>query len=157
MRETCISLLAWLILALPMSVSGSADGHILEVKDLRAASQQAKEQGLVLMLEFSSDYCSYCRRLEEEYLKPMLRSTEYDDKVIIRRINLDSYIQLVNFDGRSLSPSQFAAQYNVFVTPTLVFLNDRGEELADPLVGLGTEGFFGAYIDQHIAQARSRL
>ncbi len=142
---------------LVVGASDMSDEHLVTVTDLRAVSEHARENGLVLMLGFSSDYCHYCIRLEEEYLKPMLRSAEYADKVLIRRIDLGGYTNIINFDGRSMSPSQFASQYKAYVTPTLVFVNHRGEELAEKLVGLGTEGFFAAYIDQHIAQARSKL
>ncbi len=140
-----------------LGASDTRNEHLITVTDFQSISRQMQDNDLVLMLEFSSDYCPYCIRLEEDYLKPMLRSTQYDDKVLIRRIDLGGYTKVVNFDGQLMSPSKFAAQYDAYLTPTLIFVNHRGEELAEQLVGLGTEGFFSAYIDQHIEQARSKL
>ena len=140
-----------------LGASDTSGHHLITVTNFQKIGQQMQEKDLVLMLEFSSDYCPYCDRLEEDYLKPMLRSADYDDKVLIRRIDLGGYTDVINFDGQQMSPSKFAGQYNAYVTPTLIFVNHRGEELAEQLVGLGTEGFFSAYIDQHIEQARSRL
>ncbi len=140
-----------------IGASDTRNEHLITVTDFQSIGQQMRDNDLVLMLEFSSDYCPYCIRLEEDYLKPMLRSTEYDNKVLIRRIDLGGYTKVVNFDGERISPSKFAAQYNAYLTPTLIFVNHRGEELAEQLVGLGTEGFFSAYIDKHIEQARSKL
>ena len=51
------------------------------------------------MIEFSSEDCDYCRILGEEFLKPMLRNDEYNQKVVISYISLSDNDTLVDFYG----------------------------------------------------------
>jgi len=148
------SLLFSLILAGPV-VGDSVS--MVPVADLRIEALAAREKNLVLVLEFSSEYCGFCRKLEAQFLLPMQRNAEYADKVIIRSISLDDFETLVDFQGRSMSTSAFAARYNVSLTPTLLFLSADGVEMSEKLVGIWSEDYYGGYIDQRIDSARSRL
>ena len=67
------------------------------------------------------------------------------------------YETLVDFDGRSMSTSEFASRYGVSLTPTLLFLNSEGEEMSEKLVGIWSEDFYGGFIDNRIDEARERL
>ena len=147
-------LLTMLMLASPV-IGGSA--AMIQVADLRQEAQIAKTNNLILVVEFSSEYCGFCRKLEDLFLLPMQRNAQYSDKVLIRSISLDSYETLVDFQGQTLSTSDFAARYEVSLTPTLVFLNADGEELSDKLVGIWSEDFYGGYIDNRIDEARNKL
>ena len=42
-------------------------------------------------------------------------------------------------------------------SPTILFLDHRGRELTQRMVGLGTVDFFGLYLDAAIAAARARI
>jgi len=130
---------------------------MIQVADLRAESMLVKQKGLVLVIEFSADDCAYCRKLEELFLLPMQRNAAYDDKILLREVSLSDFDSLINFDGRSVSTAEFAAQYNVALTPTLVFLNADGEEMSEKLVGIWSEDFFGGFIDDRIDEARDKL
>ncbi len=131
--------------------------EMIQVADLREAAQVARAKNLVMMIEFSSEYCGYCRKLEELFLLPMQRNEDYDAKVLIRSISLDPHETVIDLDGRLLDTNRFAARYGISLTPTLVFLNSEGIELSEKLVGIWSEDFYGAYIDQRIGQARRRL
>ncbi len=143
-------------LAFAGAVGGDVD-EMIPAEDLRDVARVARAQNVVLMLEFSSEYCGYCRKLEELFLLPMQRNEDYDAKVLIRTVSLDSYETVIDFDGRLLDTDRFAARYGVSLTPTLVFLNPEGVELSEKLVGIWSEDFYGAYIDKRIEQARARL
>ena len=149
-----------LLLVAAASLAGVAGGDVEEmivIEDLRDAARVARERDLVLMIEFSSEYCGYCRRLEEAFLLPMQRNEDYDARVLIRAISLDPYQTVIDFDGRSIDTDEFASRYGVSLTPTLVFVNPDGEELSDKLEGIWSEDFYGAYIDKRIDHARRRL
>ena len=88
---------------------------------------------------------------------PMQRNSDYDDKMLIRSVSMSDYEYLVDFEGRSISTAEFASQYDISVTPTLVFLDSRGVEMADKLVGFWSRDFFGGYIDNSIDEAREKL
>ena len=128
-----------------------------QVADLREEAQIARQQNLVLMLEFSRDDCPYCRKLEALFLLPMQRNTGYDDKILVRMISLDDYETVIDFEGRTLTTNEFASRYGVSLTPTLLFLNAEGVEISGRLVGIWSEDFYGFFIDSRIDEARERL
>jgi thioredoxin-related protein len=130
---------------------------MVAVADLREEARIAKSRNLVLVLEFSSEYCGYCRKLEELFLLPMQRNADYSDKILIRSVSLDAYETLVDFSGRSMSTAEFASRYQVSLTPTLLFLNGDGVEMSEKLVGIWSEDFYGGFIDNRIDEAREKL
>ncbi len=127
------------------------------IADLRSEAQVLRSQNLILVLEFSSEYCGYCRKLESQFLLPMQRNAAYDDKILIRTISLDAYETVVDLEGRTVSASEFASRYGVSLTPTLLFLNAEGIEMSERLVGIWSEDFYGGFIDNRIDEARARL
>ena len=144
------------ILLLPgLALSGSAE--MFQSLDLRDDSRIVDESDLILVIEFSSEYCGYCRQLEQDFLMPMQRNSDYDDKILIRRVSMSDYKYLVDFEGRSVSTAEFASQYGVFVTPTLVFLDSNGVEMTEKLIGFWSRDYFGGFIDNSIDEAREKL
>ena len=139
------------------TLAGSEPVRMVPAVDLREEARVARAGNLVLVLEFASESCEYCRKLENLFLLPMQRNPEYDTKILLRTISLDAYETLIDFDGRTVDTRDFAARYGVSLTPTLVFLDDEGVELSDKLVGIWSEDFYGGYIDNRIDEARSRL
>ena len=131
--------------------------EMIAVSDLREEARIAREGNLVLVLEFSSEYCGYCRKLENLFLLPMQRNAEYDDKILIRSISLDAYETVTDFEGSFMSTREFAAKYRVSLTPTLLFLNSDGVEVSEKLVGIWSEDFFGGFIDNRIEEARANI
>jgi len=127
------------------------------IVDLRSEAQLLKSENLILVLEFSSESCGYCRKLEDLFLLPMQRNATYDDKILVRTISLDAYETVVDFEGRTVSTSEFASRYGVSLTPTLLFLNAEGVEMSEKLVGIWSEDFYGGFIDNRIDEARARL
>ena len=149
-----------LLLALLAGTGYAARSHdvgMIAAQDLREEARIARDDNLVLVLEFSSAFCAYCRKLEAQFLLPMQRNAEYDDQVLIRTISLDSYETVVDFDGNEIDTREFAARYGVSLTPTLVFLDSGGKEVSEKLVGIWSEDFYGGFIDNRIAEARGNI
>lgn len=130
---------------------------MIQVTDLRMESLLAQQKGLILVIEFSADDCAYCRKLEDLFLLPMQRNAQYGDKILLRAVSLNDYERLIDFHGREVKTTEFAAQYDVSLTPTLVFLDADGVELSEKLVGIWSEDFFGGFIDNRIDEARDKL
>ncbi len=133
------------------------DVAMIKVSDLRDEARVAEADNLILVLEFSSDDCSYCHKLEELFLLPMQRNAEYDEKILIRTVSLDSFETLIDFDGQLMSTADFASRYGVSLTPTLLFLNADGKQMSEKLVGIWSEDFYGGFIDNRIDEARAKL
>lgn len=129
------------------------DVEIVEVKDLAAVGKSADERRLPILLMFSARDCAYCIQLEEDFLKPMLRSGDYQDKVLIRKMRIDSFGKVRDFDGNKVAAADVADRYSVFVTPTVVFIDGDGVQLAKKRAGISTPDFYGSYLDSSIDQA----
>ena len=135
------------------AADGGKDVKVEEIRDFTRLASHSDEKRLPILLMFSAEHCTYCERLEEDFLKPMLRSGEYEDKVLIRKIKIDGYGNIVDFDGKQVSIDAFASRYHVYVTPTVAFLDSTGAQLAPKRVGLSTPDFYGGYLDQSINAA----
>ncbi len=121
--------------------------------NLYQLSQIAQDKRQPILLFFSAEHCPYCNIVEEEFLKPMLRSGDYVDKVLIRKTDIDDFEQHPGFDRKLISGSELAVQRHVFVTPTLLFLDPQGEEIVERMVGITTVDFYGGYLDDAIDKA----
>ncbi|MFO7603607.1 MAG: thioredoxin family protein [Gammaproteobacteria bacterium] len=131
--------------------------HLPVFTDLAAVAAQAQERRLPVLLMFSMDGCGYCRVVEEDFLKPMLRSGDYRDRVIIGMIKLDSYQSLRDFDGDEVSAADLASRYRASLTPTVVFVDPEGRELAPRVIGMTTVYFYGGDLDDGINAALQKM
>jgi len=116
-----------------------------------------REKNLPLLLEFHAEYCAYCRQLEEDFLAPMTKDREYSDKIIIRQLSLDLSKTIIDFQGKHVSVSTFANRYQAFMTPTMIFVDAKGKEVAEKIVGINTPSLFAAYIDIEIEKALNNV
>jgi thioredoxin-related protein len=110
-----------------------------------------------LMLFFRASYCHYCRQLENEELLPLLQYTTVRDRITLRSVTLDANTLLKDWQGVLISPRQLAKQYQVSITPTLVFVDSQGKEVAEAIQGYNGSEFFGAYLENAIAQAQQAV
>jgi thioredoxin-related protein len=121
--------------------------------DLRQDGRQAQDRQLHILLVFSAATCAYCQQLEDAFLKPMLISGEYTEKVIIRRLLLDIGQYATDFDGTQREAAAIASRYRAWVTPTIVFIDGSGREVAERMKGINTPELFGGYLDACIDTA----
>jgi len=119
--------------------------------------KQSQASGQPLLVFVSQEGCQFCQRLRKQVLYPMVRAGELDGKVILREVSLDSGFSLQDFDGAEIAGREFAARYNVFVTPTLLLLDGQGASLVNPLVGTPNLEFYGFYLDKKIEAATEAL
>ncbi len=121
--------------------------------DLQAVGLQAREARLPILLTFSAIVCEYCRQLEDQFLRPMLISGGYADRILIRKLLLDNGSRVIDFSGERIAATQLSDRYKVFVTPTILFLDGDGNELARRMVGINTPEMYGGYLDNCIDTA----
>lgn len=125
---------------------------IESLTDFASTKEQALNSNKIIMLEMSASYCGYCETLEEEIIKPMLRSGDYTDSVLIRRLQIDSTARLKDTSGIQLSPAEIAEKFDVSLTPTLLFLDGNGNEVSKKILGVYSLDYYGSYVDQAIDQ-----
>lgn len=139
------------------AVGAGTRPEVQEVQSLEQATHEAAARGLPLLLAFSSRHCTYCDRVEQDFLVPMLISGDYEDRVLIRKLNIDAGVMVEDLHGEIRPARRIADEYAVDMTPTLLFLGPDGKELADRIVGLLTPDFYGGYIDRGIDSANAAL
>ena len=130
---------------------------VSHAEDFAALGDRARSGHMPILLVVSRDDCPYCELLKHEILEPMLISGEYDGRVLIRELLIDSELPVRDFDGQAIAPDALAQRYRARLTPTVLFLDDRGRELTKPMIGINTVDFYGYYLDAAIDVARERL
>ena len=130
---------------------------IAPVVSLQDDSKRSQSARLPILMFVSQKDCKYCKRLRRQVLFPMVRAGELEGKVILREVSLDTGFSLQGFEGVEIAGREFAARYNVFVTPTLLLLDGQGVSLADPLVGTPNLEFYAFYLHRAIETATNEL
>jgi len=137
--------------------SENIESLLIEENDFQALSKTMKEKQLGLLLFLHAEHCPYCSLMENEILSPMVKSGEYDKKVIIRKLQIDEARDVIDFSGETVEPSDISGRFNAIVTPTLVFLDHQGNEKVEKMVGINTVELFGAYLDIEIDKLNKAL
>ena len=130
---------------------------VREATDLQAVGQEARVRKLPILIMFSMQGCQYCDVVREEFLKPMLRSGDYEDRVIMLELYSDSYAQLRDFNGQLISANELTHRYKAGFAPTVVFLDSEGDEQAERLIGITTRDFYGGFLDEAIDESWQRV
>ncbi len=146
-----------ILLCCTLNAQASGAPHPQETRDLAALAQLARERSLPMMLIFSSAFCGYCEKLDEEIVIPMLISGAYQDRILIRKLMLDEWITARDWDGTPRETEEIAKRYRVPVVPTILFLDAHGEEIAPRIVGVQSLEFLGGQVDDAIANALERV
>lgn len=130
--------------------------EIIAVTDFSQLAETALNEDKIIMLEVSASYCNYCELLEEEFIKPMLRSGDYND-VLIRQVKMDGSDTIKNFSGERVSPDEFTRQLKIKLTPTLLFLDGHGNEISPRILGINSLDLYGWYLDEAIKSGLQKI
>ena len=132
----------------------AVDVNISAVSNLEDDGRTSRNSHAVIILYFSAPDCRYCMKLEDAVLNPMLRSSDYDKQVLLRKVDWRSPAIVHGFLGQRISLHSLAERYAVKVTPTLVFVDPNGREVAPRILGFQSADFFWYYLDRNIEQSR---
>ncbi|MCG7874428.1 MAG: thioredoxin fold domain-containing protein [Candidatus Thiodiazotropha lotti] len=97
--------------------------------DLKAAlnrSDEADKQGVLLF--FETHHCPFCRRMRAGVLADPGLITHYRRNFVALALDMESDQPLTDFDGTSTSAREVAQRLGVVRTPTMLFLDNQGEE-----------------------------
>lgn len=150
LRRTLLSILS---LAVVARVACAKDTHLPPAHDLRALAkvQGGKREPLVILVSLPN--CPYCELIRRSYLLPyraekLAQSWQVD--------TTDSSV-LIDFAGHSTSKAAWTKALRIKVTPTVLFFDSKGQEIAPRLEGVSIPDFYGAYLDERLATARRKL
>lgn len=109
--------------------------HIPTTSDWSEEAVLAKNQGVPILVIFSSDNCSYCEQLMQQVINPMLNSGTLSQLAHVREFNIGRGGKITDFDGDPVRSRVFVGRYGVFATPTVVLLDYNGNQLSPSIVG----------------------
>lgn len=121
---------------------------------LKDAGIRATRKGHPLVVMTTLEGCPYCEVVRNHYLLPMQIAGEIE---AVQIDVLDKRRNLQNFEGELVSPADQARAWKARFTPTVLFFDAQGREVAERLVGIGLPDFYGAYLDARLKEARARL
>ncbi|MCC7113506.1 MAG: thioredoxin fold domain-containing protein [Burkholderiales bacterium] len=128
-----------------------------EAVDLARDATIARNTRRPILLFFDRDDCPYCERALREHLVPMSRESPWREDVLFRQVEVDRARLIIDFDGGSNTHVGLARRYKASLTPTIVVVDANGQPIGDPIVGLLTADFYGAYIEDALRAAVKRL
>ena len=128
------------------------------VKDFTAEARDAKSRKVPILVLFMDETCGYCKTVSEDFLQPMQRDPEFDNKVILRQIESSSEGTLIDFDGTPTTYREFSSKHNVRGVPNVMLFDSHGQMLTF-LEGLTTVDFYYAFlldaIDESLAKVKA--
>lgn len=140
------------------SAAHAADKTLLPSPvDLHADGIQSARHGKPIVILFSLPDCAYCKVVRENYLAPLLREKSAAKRPIIREIEITAGARFTGFRREQLSHSDMADRYGVHFAPTVLFLDNNGQLLTEPIIGGDTAGMYGGYLDNTFAEANRKL
>jgi thioredoxin-related protein len=148
-------LLMLMLLAGPLF---AADAHSLpSAADLKRLGDNAEQRRIPILLMVSQYHCSFCELMKLEVLHPMRLSGDYTDRVLMRELLIDTGETVINFEGHRETAESFSSRYQVQVTPTLLFLDSDGNEVAERILGINTIDYLLFYIEEAIETAANTM
>ena len=137
---------------LGLSLQLNAADALEDAANLQQLGEKNRADVIVLMV--SQDNCRYCVRVKRDYLEPLLASGEHPP---IRILHIDRTDSIIDFDGEKRDASIIASRLGGRFTPTLLFVDSRGEQIHPPIIGLNTPDYYGFYVDDAIRKARQQI
>ncbi|MES9976485.1 thioredoxin family protein [Candidatus Thiodiazotropha sp. LNASS1] len=132
-------------------------GKLTPLEDIQQLSRASKQNRIPILLMVSQYHCGYCDRMKEEVLQPLQLDQAYRHRVLIRELSIDPGEMVTTLQGERQTADEFITQYNVSVTPTLLFLDAEGREAAQRIIGINTVDFLFLYIEAAIDQATAKI
>lgn len=126
-------------------------------QDLAAAAQLARDKQVPLFVAFTLKQCPYCIRARREYWTPMNQSAEWRAKTLMVEVMLDGAPALRDFNGNATTVREFGKRFNIRSVPTVIVFDTQGTPAAEPVVGLASADFYGAYLERAVDEGLAKV
>ncbi len=119
-------------------------------ESLPQALTKALQRGSPLLVMVSLHGCPFCKVARNNYLAPL----QGQGGLSIVQIDIRSRRAIVDFQGHTQTQDDLIRSWSIKIAPTVLFFGKGGVEVAERLVGGYIPDFYGAYLDERLAQAR---
>ena len=97
-------------------------------KDLQEDLDEANAEGKRLAIFFEQRGCIYCTKMHETVYPDPELSDYIDENFFVIQLNLHGDLEVVDFDGDTLTEKQIARKWGILFTPSVIFLPEEVEE-----------------------------
>lgn len=156
MKQTINFALQILVLCISGFASAAQADKLPSVQDFTADAKESTNKQAPILVLFMSNTCHYCEIVLQDFLLPMQRDPAFNNKVILRQIEISSKAKLIDFDGKVTTQSSFASAHKVWAVPTVMLFDSKGQVLTS-IVGLLTVDFYYAYLDDAVNESRAKI
>lgn len=160
MNRTLMVWLAVLCMGFNLNQVAQANSHgdFKELANLETLAETSNQTGLPILLMFGATWCEYCEELIDQVFEPIVRGGNYDGKVVLlRHVGVDEQALIPGFDGKLLKKSEWAYQLNADLTPTVLFLDGSGKEVAPRIVGITNTHLYAGLIHERLNVAYQNM
>jgi len=148
--------LATLLLSVSSAVWASSDLAFAKT-DFPTALAAMSAAGKPLVLYVAHSTCPYCKRLEREVMPAVINTATYQQAISLQKLLWDDPTPVRWRNNELITPDDLVTRYRVVATPTILFLNAQGEEVAKRIEGYNDADFYWYYFDQSIETARQAV
>ena len=114
-----------------------------ELTNLQELATISKQNNLPMMLTFVAEWCEFCHLLGSEVLDPMALGGLYEGKYMyMRYVSIDDPEPIPGVDGKPIIKDKWADIYDAELTPTMIFIDSTGKQVAPPIVGIANIEFY---------------
>lgn len=110
----------------------------------------ARREPLVVMATLHG--CPFCRVVREHHLLPLQRAG-----ALVTQIHFLSRDALRDMTGAQTTHGALVRHLGIEVAPTVLFYGPGAREVAERLAGSSIPDFYGAYLEDRLAQARAAV
>ena len=96
-------------------------------KDLQEDLDEANAEGKRLAIFFEQRGCIYCTKMHETVYPDPELSDYIDENFFVIQLNLHGDLEVVDFDGDTLTEKQIARKWGILFTPSVIFLPEEVE------------------------------
>jgi thioredoxin-related protein len=160
-RYSCSAVISVLIVGLyllmqaGLAAATSRDGssELSPLTSWDAIRQDAKAGMKPIVLLVEQRHCGFCQRAKAERLRPASTVGEYAGRAIFVSVATDLDEPPVDADGSKISTFEFAENYAATFTPTVMFLDYRGVEIQERMVGYTGDVAESAVFEARLSRA----
>ncbi|WP_051145057.1 thioredoxin fold domain-containing protein [Thiomicrorhabdus sp. Kp2] len=132
-------------------ISANNHSEFKELANLQTLAEKSEQLQLPIMLMFGAQWCEYCELLNESVFNPMALGKLYEERVVLmRHVGVDESAPIPDWNGQLMNKANWAYKLNSDLTPTVLFLDSKGQEVAPRIVGVSEITLYAGLIHERL-------
>lgn len=147
-----------LLITTTQQANANPDSNFKELTNLQQLAEKSEQLKLPIMLMFGAEWCDFCEVLQESVIDPMILGGLYEEKVVLmRHVGVDEPDPIPSWDGSLIDKAKWAYELDADLTPTVLFFDANGHEVAPRIVGISEITLYTGLIHQSLNIAYKKM